>query len=283
MSEKIRVFILTQNEPFYIPKVIRYLLDHQGEDYEIVGVTVLSPHRKNKTMLDWFKERARIYTLRELFLTGSAVVLCMLHHKFSKAAKKGRFSVRDLLTYRSVSFMETKDVNAPGYVEKLRKLNLDVILSISPPHIFKAGLLSLPTLFSLNAHGTLLPRHRGVFGSWWTLYCGDREAGATIHTMELRLDAGEIVWQKAFLVKSDDTQYSIAYGTKKLLAEGLVETLQAVRNDIVQFMQKRYEESYHRAPTQEEGRNFHHQGYRVIALRDYRYILASQFDGGEQL
>ena len=49
--EKIKTFIITQDEPFYIPKVINFIIENE-KNYEIIGATVLKPHRKNKTILD---------------------------------------------------------------------------------------------------------------------------------------------------------------------------------------------------------------------------------------
>lgn len=275
---KIRVFILTQNEPFYIPKVIRYILENSGDEYEVVGATVLSPHRKNKTILDWFRERARIYKIGELFLAGGAVFYCAFQSKILKGKRGNHFSVRRWLHEHNVPLIETADVNSAAYVSELSKCDIDIILSISPPQIFKEGILSVPNRYALNAHGTLLPRHRGVFGSWWTLFDEDEVAGATIHTMELRLDAGEIVWQKAFPVAPDDTQYSIAYKTKKSLAQGLVELLKKSKHGPLDYLPVSYPESYHRAPTKEEGKAFHQKGGRVITVRDLKYMLASKFD-----
>ena len=76
---KLRVFIVSQEEPFYIPKVIRYLTEHQNENFEIVGATRLQPHRKNKTMKDWLLERTQIYTYWELFITTCFFVWRYLH------------------------------------------------------------------------------------------------------------------------------------------------------------------------------------------------------------
>ncbi|MFB0926312.1 MAG: hypothetical protein QMB65_13680, partial [Vicingaceae bacterium] len=66
---KLKVFIVSQEEPFYIPKVIRHLVDHQNENFEIVGATRLQPHRKNKTMKVRLLERSQINTYWELFIT----------------------------------------------------------------------------------------------------------------------------------------------------------------------------------------------------------------------
>ena len=64
----LNVFLLTQDEPFFIPKIIRHILSTQGKEFNVIGATCLKPHRKNKTMKEWFDERAQIYRVHELLL-----------------------------------------------------------------------------------------------------------------------------------------------------------------------------------------------------------------------
>lgn len=270
--KKVRVFIISQEEPFYLPKVIRHILENQGQ-YEIVGGTVLKPHRKNKSMKDWFLERTKIYTYWELGL----VFLAMLNIKLLKRGQPW-YSVKRLYEKFNVQRVETADINAANYIDDLKQLNIDIILSISPPQLFKKELLDVPAIASLNAHGTLLPRHRGVFGSWWTIFLEDKEAGSTIHTMEERLDAGEIVYQEEFPVSDTDTQYSIASQTKWLLAKGSVEVLNHCATGPLPIQQVTYAESYHRAPTKEQGHDFRKKGHHIIVSSNLKLVTAKKFE-----
>lgn len=276
--KKLNVFVISQEEPFYIPKVIRYLAEHQNENFQIVGASRLKPHRKNKTMTDWLKERTQIYTYWELAITTIYFVYCKLFFKLlSKLGFYNPYSVKAIYKKWKITEYDTMDLNDDKYLDQLSKLDIDIVLSISPPQLFQKRLIHLPNITCLNAHGTLLPRHRGVFGSWWMLYLNDKEVGTTIHTMEERLDAGEIVWQKAIPVPSNTTQYSIAYHTKKIMAEGLVETLGKYAKNMVEVIEPAYEESYHRAPTKEQGQELHKSGKRIVTLRNAKYVLASKF------
>jgi len=275
---KLKVFIISQEEPFYIPKVIRYLAEHQNDAFEIVGATRLQPHRKNKTMKNWLLERTKIYTYWELFITTCFFVYCKLWYKL--LAKTGHFnpySVKSIYQKNGVQEIVTEDINSSSYIQKLKGLDIDVILSISPPQLFQKELLNLPKKACLNAHGTLLPRHRGVFGSWWMLYEGDKEIGTTIHTMVEKIDAGEVVWQKEIPMPIDATQYAIAYHTKKIMAEGLVETLNKASSNSLQTIQSPYKESYHRAPTKEQGKDFHKRGLRVLTFKNAKLTLSKSF------
>ncbi|MBL4592618.1 MAG: hypothetical protein JKX68_02250 [Flavobacteriales bacterium] len=273
--KKLNVFIISQEEPFYIPKVIRYLAQHQNDKFQIVGATRLQPHRKNKTMKDWLLERTQIYTYWELFITTCFFVYCKVWYKLlSKFGVYNPYSVKSVYYKHKINEVLTNDINSAEYLEQLKKLEIDVILSISPPQLFGKALLELPKLACLNAHGTLLPRHRGVFGSWWMLYQGDQEIGTTIHTMVDKLDAGEIVWQKEIPMPTKATQYTIAYYTKKIMAEGLVETLNSRE---LKTLSSPYTESYHRAPSKQEGKDFHKRGLRVVTFANAKLTLSKSF------
>jgi len=266
------ILIITQNEPFYIPKMIKYILNHKSEGINIVGFTVLKPHRKNKSIYHWFIERARIYNYYELALVFIAMFVVKIVGIFSN-----RYSVKKIMLSKEVKNITSTDVNSEEYLDKIKDLNLDFIISISCPHLFKENLLALPKKACLNAHGTLLPRHRGVFGSWWTIFMNDKQAGGTIHTMELKLDAGEIVWQEEFEVTKKDTQYSIAYKTKKSMSEGLVKTINDFESVKKRPINSNYKTSYHRAPTKELGKKFHKQGKKVLTISNLKLMLASSY------
>jgi methionyl-tRNA formyltransferase len=255
------------------------LVENQNECFQIVGATRLQPHRKNKTMKDWLLERTQIYTYWELFITTCFFVYCKIVYKlFAKLGADNPFSVKDVYTKGSIDEVTTEDINTASYLAKLKALDIDVVLSISPPQLFGKELLNLPKKACLNAHGTLLPRHRGVFGSWWMLFEGDQEIGTTIHTMVEKLDAGEIVWQKEIPMPEAATQYAIAYHTKKIMSEGLVETLNKLNIQSLESIQSPYQESYHRAPSKEQGKSFHKQGLRVVTFKNAKLTLSKKFN-----
>jgi methionyl-tRNA formyltransferase len=79
-------------------------------------------------------------------------------------------------------------------VERLRP---DVIVVASFPHIIPAAMLTAARIGALNVHMSLLPRHRGPDPLFWTYWDDDHVAGVTIHWMNERLDAGDIVAQDA--------------------------------------------------------------------------------------
>jgi folate-dependent phosphoribosylglycinamide formyltransferase PurN len=276
----LKVFIISQDEPFYVPKTIRHLLENQGAGYKIVGGTVLAPHRKNKTIYDWAAERIQVYTLWELFITTFMFIYCKINRLLLPrlGCNGSQYSAKDVFRSFDIPTIHTNDINKDTYIQELNKLDLDIIISISPPQLFGKELLAVPRKYCLNAHGTLLPRHRGVFGSWWTIFQGDKEGGATIHTMELRLDAGQILWQESFEIEPGETQYSVAYKTKRMIARGLVDVLAEIAFGREAAKPVIFDQSYHRAPTRQQGREFHSKGLQIIKIKDCKNILVSKRD-----
>ena len=111
------ILIITQNEPFYIPKMIKYILNHKSEGINIVGFTVLKPHRKNKSIYHWFIERARIYNYYELALVFIAMFVVKIVGIFSN-----RYSVKKIMLSKEVKNITSTDVNSEEYLDKIKDL-----------------------------------------------------------------------------------------------------------------------------------------------------------------
>ena len=62
-----RALIITQDEPFFIPGVIDYLVSNRDDDYQII---ILKPHLRNKSFGQATIERFKSYTLREFVTIG---------------------------------------------------------------------------------------------------------------------------------------------------------------------------------------------------------------------
>ena len=274
---KKRVFLIVQNEPLLIPKVVRFLCAHQ-DDFEIAGFTALEAKRIHRTRFQWLIERFRIFSVKEKAIAMIQLGLCKLSFPFMKAISgKNPFSVRDVFDYSEIQETRTSDINDPDYLDKLVSLNIDVVVSVSSPQIFSAELLNLPRLYCLNAHGTLLPRHRGVFGSWWTLYCGDKYAGATIHKMGVKIDTGDIVWQRSFPVVENCSQFALAWMTKRLIAIGVHEILKTMSGTPLRPIHPDWPKSYHRSPTRKQAREFRNRGKKILSFSDL-LLTFKEFD-----
>ncbi|MCF8166472.1 MAG: formyltransferase [Rhodoferax sp.] len=90
-------------------------------------------------------------------------------------------------------------------VPQLQKLAPDYLFSFYYRHMIPAELLACARIGALNMHGSLLPKFRGRAPVNWAILQGATETGATLHMMEVKPDAGDIVGQSTVSIGPNET------------------------------------------------------------------------------
>jgi methionyl-tRNA formyltransferase len=96
-------------------------------------------------------------------------------------------------------------INEPATIARLRAWRPDLLVSIQYDQILKEPFFRGIGCPCLNLHFALLPRNRGVAPIAWAIVEGDRETGATLHHMQVDIDAGDVVAQRAVPIAATDT------------------------------------------------------------------------------
>ena len=120
-------------------------------------------------------------------------------------------SVAELARRNGLSVFTPDNPNTAEFINLLRRLNPELILSFYYRKLLSNEILRVPRLGGLNLHGSLLPRYRGRAPVNWVLVDGQTETGVTLHYMVEKADAGDIVTQKKVPIDIDDTALSL-YG-----------------------------------------------------------------------
>jgi methionyl-tRNA formyltransferase len=118
-------------------------------------------------------------------------------------------SVKALAAARALPAITPADPNAPEVVERIRALKPDFFFSFYYRQMLKEPLLMIPKRGAFNMHGSLLPKYRGRVPINWAILKGETETGATLHTMTVKPDAGDIVEQTAVPIGPDDTAHEV--------------------------------------------------------------------------
>lgn len=90
-------------------------------------------------------------------------------------------------------------------VESVKSLAPDFVFSFYYRHLLPVDILRAPRAGAFNMHGSLLPKYRGRVPVNWAVLNGETETGASLHYMEAKPDAGDIVGQTAVPILPDDT------------------------------------------------------------------------------
>jgi methionyl-tRNA formyltransferase len=90
-------------------------------------------------------------------------------------------------------------------VELIRTLEPDVIVVAAFGQILPKEILDTPRFGCINVHASLLPRYRGAAPIQWSIINGDEKTGITIMRMDVGLDTGDIILQRAIPIAAEDT------------------------------------------------------------------------------
>jgi methionyl-tRNA formyltransferase len=114
-------------------------------------------------------------------------------------------SVAKLCTDQNIPFITPNANELVNLVPKLQAFAPDYIFSFYYRHMIPAQILACAKIAALNMHGSLLPKYRGRAPVNWAILHGETQTGATLHVMETKPDAGDIVGQSAVSIGPDET------------------------------------------------------------------------------
>ena len=114
--------------------------------------------------------------------------------------------------------------------QKILDMNPDIIITAAYGQIIPDIVLNYPKYGAINVHGSLLPKLRGGAPIHHAIINGDKEIGVTIMYMDKRMDAGDIISQRAIPL-TNDMNLDIAYEKLAIIGRNLlIETIPSIIN-----------------------------------------------------
>lgn len=103
-------------------------------------------------------------------------------------------------------------------LQQIINLGADLVVTAAFGQILPKELLEAPKFGCINVHASLLPKYRGGAPIHQAIIDGEQQTGVTIMYMAEKLDAGDIISQRAIAIEEDDHTGSMF---DKLSAVGL--------------------------------------------------------------
>ncbi|MBS4750953.1 methionyl-tRNA formyltransferase [Carnobacteriaceae bacterium zg-ZUI78] len=119
-------------------------------------------------------------------------------------------------------------------LETLLSLDIDLIVTAAYGQFLPSVLLNHPTYRAINVHASLLPKYRGGAPVQYAIMNGETQTGVSIMYMEPKMDAGDILNQKAIDILETDTVETLFDSLSLLGRELLIETLPCLFEDTIQ-------------------------------------------------
>ena len=114
-------------------------------------------------------------------------------------------SVRSLAQEHGIPVVTPVDPHDAATMALLKAASPDFLFSFYYRSMLKPSILEIPKRGGFNMHGSLLPKYRGRVPINWAVIHGETQAGATLHEMVEKPDAGRIVDQMAVPILPNDT------------------------------------------------------------------------------
>jgi methionyl-tRNA formyltransferase len=114
-------------------------------------------------------------------------------------------SVSKLCAEKHIPYVTPSAPELPSLIPQLQMLHPDYIFSFYYRNMIPAEILACAKIAALNMHGSLLPKYRGRAPVNWAILHGETKTGATLHVMEIKPDAGDIVGQAEVDIGPDET------------------------------------------------------------------------------
>ncbi len=248
------VVVITEEDVFYVYVFFRHFFaraQHQ-DAWRITGITILPPFNK-KSPRALARQMWSFFGPFHFFRVG-----------FLYALKKVRGkTILNLAHQYGIRHLATERVNDPGYVQTIKDLDTDVIVSIAAPQLFKKEILSAPTYGCINSHSSLLPENKGMMPVFWSMYKRDLFTGVTIHYMDEEFDNGGIIRQEKVPV-DNNSLHAMIIKTKRISARLMDETLCAFSAGETSGNPMSGSGSYQSFPSAEDVRIFKNRGNRLF-------------------
>lgn len=178
--------------------------------------------------------------LEALIKSSHQIVACVTPPDKPKGRhlKVGYSPVKECALQNDIDILQPVDFKEGSFVEKLKDYHADLFVVIAYGRILPRIILSIPKIFCINVHGSLLPKYRGAAPINWAIINGDQLTGVSIIKMNHKMDAGEIIVQTKLKIDQGDTALTLREKMAPLSADLLLSSVSAIENnDYVLTMQ----------------------------------------------
>jgi methionyl-tRNA formyltransferase len=173
--------------------------------------------------------------------------------------------VKELALRVNLPVLQPLKARDEKFITELRAMQPELIAVAAFGQILPQSILDLPRLGCLNVHTSLLPKYRGASPIQSAILNGESETGVTIMKMDIGLDTGDILTQRATPIHAEDNAATLHDRLAQLGAELLVDTIPAYAAGTIQPRPQQHEHATHVAKIKkEDGRIDWSQSGRAI-------------------
>ena len=174
-----------------------------------------------------------VATLAALLRSSHRIVA--VYTQPDRPAGRGRhvtmIAVKQCALRHGLPIEQPANLRDPAALQRLGGRGADLMVVVAYGLLLPETVLRTPRLGCINIHASLLPRWRGAAPIQRALLAGDRETGITIMQMDVGLDTGPMLLQRATQIGERETAGSLHDRLAGMGSETLLEAIDALTRD----------------------------------------------------
>ena len=140
--------------------------------------------------------------------------------------------VAELAGRSEIPVLRPEQVGEPAFAETLRGFDADLGIVVAFGQFLPKRIRELPRRgYLINAHASILPRHRGAAPIAWAILAGDAETGVSVMRVERAMDAGPSAVVRRTPIGADETTGELSQRLAALAADAIAEAVDLVAAD----------------------------------------------------
>ncbi len=113
-------------------------------------------------------------------------------------------AVKQFAKSREIPVLQPKNLKAPDFLAKLADYRADLQVVVAF-RMLPVAVWDMPSIGTINLHGSLLPKYRGAAPINWAIINGETETGVTTFFLRHEIDTGDMLLQEKMYIGPDET------------------------------------------------------------------------------
>lgn len=137
---------------------------------------------------------------------------------------------------RGIPVVQPTKLNDGAFEAWLKEQAPEVCVLVAYGRILKQPVLDVPQHGFINAHASLLPRHRGASPIQTSILVGDAVTGVSIMRLDAGMDTGDVLLQEEVAIAPDDTTATLSEHLAQVSAGALLRGLELISSGEAVFV-----------------------------------------------
>jgi len=144
-----------------------------------------------------------------------------------RGMKMQESAVKKTALTNGLNILQPEKLKSPDFIECLAVLKADIQIVVAF-RMLPEIVWDMPSMGTINLHGSLLPQYRGAAPINWAIINGEPYTGVTTFKLKHEIDTGDILQFEKILINDEDTAGTLHDKMKDIGASLLLKTIQNI-------------------------------------------------------